>query len=83
MSLRSRKSRISKMTDVARRMARSRERKKRGMISIRIDVRDHERAQMVTRGLLAAGAENDARAVRDAVHTLLDRSFPAKALSPE
>lgn len=63
------------MSDAAARMAKSRERRRLGLLSVRIELRDRERKQLVTMGLLAPGAEADAIAVRKALHRLLDRIF--------
>jgi hypothetical protein len=62
----------------AQRMARHRQRRKQGMISVRIDVRASERVELVKHGFLAPGSEDDASAVRRAIHRLLDSVFPAK-----
>ena len=65
------------MTDAAAaaRMARSRERRRLGLLSVRVELREHERKQLVAMGLLTAGTEADAIAVRKALHRLLDRIF--------
>ena len=63
------------MTDVAQRMARSRKRRKRGLLCLPIEVRRREREALVGMGFLAADKINDAAAAREAVHRMFDRLF--------
>lgn len=59
----------------AQRKRKSRERRRRGMISVRLDVREKERRRLVAQGLLAPEWADDAVAVREALHKWLDAIF--------
>lgn len=62
----------------ARRMRLYRVRKERGLRCITIELFEHEIDGLSRSGYLAAGQRSDRRAVRDAIHALLARAFPAQ-----
>jgi hypothetical protein len=59
----------------AQRKRRSRERRRRGMISVRLDLREMERQHLVAKGLLAPDRVDDAVACREALHAWFDLIF--------
>lgn len=60
---------------VARRMRLHRARKLAGLRCLTLEVRETEIAALVRRGLLRADSQNDDKAIRDAICSLLDRSL--------
>ena len=60
---------------VAHRMRLHRARKLAGLRSLTLEVRETEIAALVRKGLLSADSQTDAKAIRDAVYSLLDRSL--------
>jgi hypothetical protein len=56
----------------ARRMRRSRERKREGLRCLRIELRETEVDVLIQKGLLKADARNDPNAVYDALYAHLD-----------
>jgi hypothetical protein len=62
----------------ALRMRRHRDRRKRGCCSLTIEIREAEVSELIRCGYLAADERGDGRAVRQAVHKLLDRIFSAR-----
>jgi len=61
---------------LAERVRRCRERKRRGLLSVEIELRRSERAGLVQIGLLASDGVDDRSAVRDALYRFLERCFP-------
>lgn len=55
-----------------------RDRRKKRLRCVTIELRDSEIAELIRRGYLADGERGDKYAVRKAVHALLDRVFPAR-----
>jgi hypothetical protein len=53
-------------------MARHRLRRKQGLRSLTIDIREAEIAALIRRGLLAPGRRGDLAAIKRAVHSFLD-----------
>lgn len=62
----------------ARRMRLYRVRKERGLRCITIELFEREIDGLIRSGYIAAGERSDRRAVRRAVHALLDRIFPVR-----
>ena len=60
---------------VARRMRLHRARKLAGLRCLTLEVRETEIAALVRKGLLSADSQTDAKAIRDAFYSLLDRSL--------
>jgi len=56
-----------------------RERRRRGLKCVTIEVRDHEIAELTHRGLLAADAQGDRVAIRDALHMFPDSTLQGSA----
>ena len=65
-------------TPAAIRKERQRARKAQGFLVVLVDVLERERRGLVSMGLLEAGLESDKKAVRDAIHRLLDQTFPPR-----
>jgi hypothetical protein len=59
----------------AERMRRHRQRRRKGLRSLIIELRETEVDTLVRRGLLQAEMRNDPRSVRKAVHTHFDRTL--------
>ncbi len=59
----------------AMRMRNSRERRRLGLKCVLVQLRATEIEILVRKRLLNADARNDARAIRDAVHSYLDRTL--------
>jgi hypothetical protein len=62
----------------ARRMCHHRNRRRRELRCITIELRESEVNELIRLRLLAAGERSDNLAVRKAVHALFDRIFPAR-----
>ena len=60
---------------VVHRMRLHRARKLAGLRCLTLEVRETEIATLVRKGLLRADNQNDAKAIRDAFYSLLDRSL--------
>jgi hypothetical protein len=56
-------------------MRRHRERRRRGMRCLRVELRETEIDELVRRGLLTEDARNDPAAVRNAVHSHFDHTL--------
>lgn len=56
-------------------MARSRERKRRGLLQIRLDLFEREREGLIAAGLLKPHELNNKKAVGEAMYALLKRIF--------
>ena len=52
-----------------------RERQKRGLRCVTLEIRNRELAELTRRGLLAAGAQDDREAVRQAMYNFLDQAL--------
>ena len=63
----------------AKRMRVSRERRRRGLRCVTVQLRATEIDVLIQKDLLKADARNDTRAIRNALHTYLDRTL-SKAL---
>jgi hypothetical protein len=63
----------------AMRMRNHRERQRRGLRCVTVQIRATEIEVLIQKKLLEADARNDARAVRDALHAYFDRTL-SKAL---
>jgi hypothetical protein len=59
----------------AARMRAHRKRKRQGLRCVTVQLRETEIDVLISKGLLAADARNDPRAVRKAVHTHFDRTL--------
>ena len=66
---------VKRPSTVARRMRLHRARKLAGLRCLTLEVRETEIAALVRKGLLSADSQTDAKAIRDAVYSLLDRSL--------
>ena len=64
-----------RLSSVARRMRLHRARKLAGLRCLTLEVRETEIIALVRRGLLSADSQTDAKAIRDAFYSLLDRSL--------
>ena len=62
-------------SSVAHRMRLYRARKLAGLRCLTLEVRETEIAALVRKGLLSADSQTDAKAIRDAFYSLLDRSL--------
>ena len=59
----------------AERMRAHRDRRRAGLRCVTVQLRETEIDRLIRKGLLEANARNDVYAVRDALHTFLDRTL--------
>ena len=75
----------SALSPAAARMRRHRQRRRKGLRTILVDVRESEIDELIRRGHLAEAERNDRIAVRRAIHRFLDLSLapPSRATRAE